>query len=278
MKSECVRRCKLLALRTRLAALRAECLYYLHECHDPAKAVRDSAFFRFCGIPRVVGAPVSGELCEYRSVAGERESECERLARALAVLGPVDLGARANWYLGLSAAERAAGQALLADLAGRPAIAINMGGKAVINDWGQENWRALIGRLAARHGDLALFAVGAEQDDARAREVGALWPGPFLSLCGRATPRVSAAALERATLFVGHDSGPMHLAAAMGVSCVAFFGNNNPPRIWHPCFGHHRVIHDMRGIGHISVDAAAATVVGMLQEKLAAMAAEKVAP
>ncbi len=39
--------------------------------------------------------------------------------------------------------------------------------------------------------------------------------GAVVNLCGRLTPRESAAAFGRAKLFVGHDSGPMHLAAAV---------------------------------------------------------------
>ena len=60
--------------------------------------------------------------------------------------------------------------------------------------------------------------------------------------------------LAKAALFVGHDSGPLHLAAAVGLACVALFGGYNRPRKWHPVGDHHRIIHNMAGVQAISPD------------------------
>jgi lipopolysaccharide heptosyltransferase III len=54
-----------------------------------------------------------------------------------------------------------------------------------------------------------------------------------------------------AQLFLGHDSGPMHLAASVGLPCVALFGNYNLPKKWHPVGKQHRIIHHMEGINSI---------------------------
>lgn len=260
---------KLLRLGARIAGLHARALYYLHECSDPVKARRDRAFFRLCGIADVVGAPTELELCRYRvdPASGWREAECEKLARSLAAIGPIDLAARSNWDLRLTVEERAAGSAALADLGANPAIAINMGGKVAQNDWGHDNWTKLIGRLGQRYEGFGMFAVGAAQDEKRASEIGQLWRGNFANLCGRLTPRQSAAALEHAMLFIGHDSGPIHLAAAMGVPCVGLYGNFNPPRTWHPYFGQHRIIHEMRGIARIEVGEVEKAVDAFLNER-----------
>ena len=53
---------------------------------------------------------------------------------------------------------------------------------------------------------------------------------PLASLIGRATLRQTAAVIEAADLFVGNDSGPMHLAAAVGTPIVTFFGPSEPPK------------------------------------------------
>jgi ADP-heptose:LPS heptosyltransferase len=197
---------------------------------------------------------------------GEQEAECERLARNLATLAPIDLKSAESWDLCLNGAEREIGRAAVAPLGERPMIAINMGGKASANDWGQANWRSLMARLADRFENFGLFSVGAAQDAERASDIGKLWRGPFVDLCGRLSPRQSAAALECAALFVGHDSGPIHLASAVGVSCVGLYGDHNPPRAWHPYFGEHRIIHDMRGIAHITVDEVEGAVEAFLVE------------
>jgi ADP-heptose:LPS heptosyltransferase len=42
-----------------------------------------------------------------------------------------------------------------------------------------------------------------------------------------------AASLEMASVFVGNDSGPMHIAAALGRPVVAVWGSSDPT-VWHP--------------------------------------------
>jgi len=64
-----------------------------------------------------------------------------------------------------------------------------------------------------------------------------------VNLCGQLTPRQSAAAFARARVFIGHDSGPMHLAAAVQTPCVAIFAARNKPRVWFPYGRQHRVIY-----------------------------------
>ena len=82
----------------------------------------------------------------------------------------------------------------------------------------------------------------------------AAWPGGTLNLCGKLAPRETAAAMAQAQLFIGHDSGPMHLASAVGIACVAMLGNYNMPKWWHPIGAQHRILHDMRGLDHITPD------------------------
>jgi len=44
-----------------------------------------------------------------------------------------------------------------------------------------------------------------------------------VNLCGRLSPRETAAVIERARVFLGPDSGPMHLAASVRVPSVIAF-------------------------------------------------------
>jgi lipopolysaccharide heptosyltransferase I len=59
-------------------------------------------------------------------------------------------------------------------------------------------------------------------------------------LCGRTSLPQLAALLRRCALFVGNDSGPLHLAAAVGAPCLALFGPTNPLRTGP--FGNHMVL------------------------------------
>jgi len=79
--------------------------------------------------------------------------------------------------------------------------------------WLQESYGANIVILAASN-EIAL---------ARRIEAG-LSPARTLNLAGRTTILQMAAVLKHCRLFIGNDSGPMHVAAGVGVPVVSFFG------------------------------------------------------
>ena len=221
---------------------------------DFTRTLRDICFFKLCGIGQVIGAPLSRDLRLPRvdPRTGYIEREAARLARCLAPLGAIDLNDPGLWDLCLQPDEITIADSSLAPLGGKDFIAVNIGGKVRSKNWGNENWTTLFRLVAAEFSSLALIFVGSADEYDRSAELAAVWPGQTLNLCGALGPRESAAALKRALLFVGHDSGPIHLAAASGVRCVGIFGNFNRPKSWHPMGRGHRIIHNVRGIDKIS--------------------------
>ena len=243
------------ALRSALRALDAQTLIYLTPNRGGSAAWRDLIFFKLCGFRRVIGAPLRTDLLQNRRAPdGTIEPECERMARCISELGPITLDDPAAWDLHLTKHEKQQASQALEAAGNRPRIAINMGGKVAENDWGEPNWLSLIDRLKTLCPDHALVFVGALEDASRAQQVANRWGGTSINLCGRVPPRVSAAAMEGSRCFVGHDSGPLHLASSRGVTCVGLYGNKNEPRKWHPFGAHHRIIHDMHGVLAITVD------------------------
>jgi ADP-heptose:LPS heptosyltransferase len=124
-----------------------------------------------------------------------------------------------------------------------PFLAVSFGTKVEVKDWGEGNWRALIGRLSAKHPKLALVALGSPEEYDLSARLLACWRGSRANLCVRCSPRQSAAVFQRAALFAGHDSGPMHLAAVVGTPCVAIFSARAVPGQWFPRGRHHEVIY-----------------------------------
>jgi lipopolysaccharide heptosyltransferase III len=255
------------ALRTRIRETRARVLVYVAD-RDPLATLRDVLFFRLCGVRHVIGAPLASDLHRPRidPETGHEEHEALRLARCLSSLGPVDLEDRALWDLRLRADEKRAGELALAPLAGRGFIAVSIGGKGPQKDWGDANWRQLLSLLAAEWPDLALVFFGAADEFDRSAGLAMACRGKALNICGCLTPRESAAAIKHAMLYIGHDNGPMHLAAAAGVRCVAMFGDFNVPQRWHPMGWGHRIIHDLRGVGAIPASKVHAAVCAVLAE------------
>jgi heptosyltransferase III len=261
---------ELAALRKKLSALEADTLIYLASSRGLASAWRDFVFFKLCGFSRIIGIPLTPDLQGNRvdALTGIVEPECERLARTLAPFANIDLNDNSAWDLLLNDEEHAAGAAIVARFEGRPFIAIHTGGKAVEKDWGEVNWRALLADLSTTHGDHGLLLLGAGEDQQRYTAIVGSWRGPVVNGAGALSPRACAAALQSARLFIGHDSGPLHLASISGAPSVGLFGRYNLPRKWHPYIGENRIIHRPERIAAIGVS----DVAGAARDLLASSA------
>lgn len=134
--------------------------------------------------------------------------------------------------LGLSGDEKAAGRELLAEAAGRPLdafIAVVPGARWESKCWPAERLAQLID---AMHGEgmPRCVLLGSPEERTSAERVLSACRSRPLSLVGRTSVRELLALLSLAELVVCHDSGPMHLAAALDRPLVAIFGPTSPHR------------------------------------------------
>jgi ADP-heptose:LPS heptosyltransferase len=226
--------------------------YFLMPQRSAAQAWRDRIFLKLAGIARIVGldpsryatrAPLPGEILW--------ESEAARLLRAIGE--DAHVLAQQDFALAISPAEaQFAREMLRRGGAGKRYLAMSIGAKVTVNDWGDDHWQCLLRELGASASGYALVAIGSQVERARSAGLLARWPGATVNLCGDLTPRQSAAVLARAQLFVGHDSGPMHLASAVGTPTVAVFSARNMPGIWFPFGNSDNIFYnnvDCRGCG-----------------------------
>ena len=238
---------KLRELRLTLKAGRYDCLVYLTEPKGGLlSSIRDYLFFRFCGIRRVIGIPFSRRTLRPVPIAGSGlfMSETARVLEGIRRLGTVDLKDPKCWDLRLTAAEIADAETVLRNHAiSGPFLAASVGTKIQPNDWEEHHWKSLIARLAAEFPGLPFVLFGAGDERERCEQLIEIWKGPKANLCGVTSPRVSAAILRNAAVMLCHDSGPMHLAATMGVPCVAIFSARNPPGVWFPRGENHTVLY-----------------------------------
>lgn len=198
------------------------------------KSLRDWLFFRSCGIKEIIGTPLRRRDLEVQQTnGGEFEPESQRLALRLAPLGVIHLADRRLWELRLTQDERNQALALLPSHQ-KDLIGVSVGTKLLVKDWGEENWEKLLVLLSREMPDATLVLLGAADEWARSEKLGRVWTGGNINLCGKTAPRISAAVLERCRLFIGHDSGPMHLAAVVGVPTLGLFSWLNPPGQWFP--------------------------------------------
>jgi ADP-heptose:LPS heptosyltransferase len=97
----------------------------------------------------------------------------------------------------------------------------------------------------ARHLDGAVFFVGAQNDDLSAFR-------DFSIVRGAPLGQIKSL-LAGASLFVGNDSGPAHMAAAFGVPSLVIFSKSDP-EIWGPWRTPSEVVRAPDGVGQISVE------------------------
>jgi ADP-heptose:LPS heptosyltransferase len=250
----------LVSLWWELRRWRPQVVVYLGVARGLNSARRDAYFFRSCGILKQIGVPLTDDMQvnRWQPEHNALEPEYERLARNIAELGDASTDSPEAWDLRLTGAEHARAAEALAPAAGRSILAVSVGTKMQCKDWGRENWRALLARLGGLYPHFALAMMGATEEAEASRYAAEGWrecAGPaslVLDLCGELSPRASAACFARARLFLGHDSGPMHLAATVGTACVAIFSARNVPRVWFPHGAQHRVIYhrvDCMGCG-----------------------------
>jgi lipopolysaccharide heptosyltransferase II len=98
------------------------------------------------------------------------------------------------------------------------------GANWVTKQWPVERFAGLVGPLKERFGLACVVAGGPD-----VVELGKQVPGA-VNLAGRTNLRQLVALMERGALVVANDSGPMHIAAALGRPLVTPFGPTNPVR------------------------------------------------
>jgi len=87
-----------------------------------------------------------------------------------------------------------------------------------------EHFADLTRRLADRNGDLNFAILGGAEDEALGRTIAQAAPGRSLDLTGKLSLPEMVEWIRLSELMVTNDTGPMHVAAALGKRVVAMFG------------------------------------------------------
>jgi ADP-heptose:LPS heptosyltransferase len=163
-------------------------------------------------------------------------ANAERLAAAVLDVPPRTSPAR----LRIAAEEQRTAAGLFARCA-RPLVGIHVSGGRALKQWDPERFGELAGRLA-RAAAATIVLTGTEVDRQLLTPVLRQTPaGQVLDLAGALELPALAAALEQLDVFVTGDTGPMHLAAAVGTPVVAVFGPSDPAR-YAPRDPMHRIV------------------------------------
>ena len=208
---------------------------------------------RLAGIPVRVGRDTDHRRALLTKPVAVRDAH--RVDGFLEVVG--ELGATAEHWLGhgdgsgqgrglvLTAADRAYVDGLFEgagsdfDTDARP-VFVNPAAAKTPRAWASDRFRDLVDGLVERHPDVPVLV-----HDHPPFEVPRGWPErrSVRLVRGASLPEL-AAVMERCALYVGNDSGPMHIAAALGVPTVGIYGSSSPRRTSprSPNGAHHTVV------------------------------------
>jgi heptosyltransferase-3 len=168
-----------------------------------------------------------------------------RIERDLAALAPLGFPARDRVpRIWLTPDDDAGVERLVGQLnvpTDRPWVVIQPGARYWFKAWPPARFAELADRLNDRFGCRVLVGGGPEET-ALTQTVVTQAKSRLLSIAGLLNVRTLAALLKRAALFVGNDTGAMHIAAAVGTPVVGLFGPSNPME-WGPRGGPAEVIY-----------------------------------
>lgn len=235
-----------LALVARLRRGGFDTLAYCVEAYRGDRRVaRDRLFFRLAGIRRCIGMEglEARPLATGLAIASVTSRADELLHRIGAAGVPIPPAGEGVLDLNLGNADHAACERWREGLppdGGRPWIGIGPGSKMPAKVWPAERFADLGKQLVDRF-DVWPIVFGGPEDAALGARMVQSWGRGYVA-AGALGIRDAAVALGRCRLYVGNDTGTMHLAAAAGTPCVAIFSAREPAGRWHPYGPGHRVL------------------------------------
>ena len=109
-------------------------------------------------------------------------------------------------------------------------VALQPGARWNNKRWPVEHFAELVRRLAEDDSELRFAILGGQDDAVLGERIARAEPERCLDLTGRTTLPAMIEWIRLSELLVTNDTGPMHVAAALGKPVVALFGPTEPRR------------------------------------------------
>lgn len=125
-------------------------------------------------------------------------------------------------------------------------IAIHPGTSNPCKMWGSDRYAELIRRLKEKEPKCVIAVLGDKRECSLAETIIKKSGADVLNFAGKFDLQQLAAFLKRSAFFIGNDTGPMHMAAALGITVIAIFGRDIPETAsvrWRPWGTKHIVFH-----------------------------------
>lgn len=117
----------------------------------------------------------------------------------------------------------------------KPFFLIHPGGNlmSVSRQWPSESFARLI-TLIRQSWEYPIAVTGVQEESSIAQRIQALTEAKIIDICGLLNLRELMAVISLSTLFISNDTGPLHIAHALGVPTIAIIGPTDPEVIGFP--------------------------------------------
>ncbi len=126
----------------------------------------------------------------------------------------------------------------------RPWVIFNPSASCPSKIWPAERFGYLADEIAKKQ-EVIFIAIGSREDRKFVQKAKRAAASPIFDLSGRLSLGMLGVLLSRASLLISNDSGPVHIANAVGTPAISIFGRNQPglsPARWGPLGKDSRVV------------------------------------
>jgi len=206
----------------------------------------ESALMMFlAGVPRRVGYATDGRRWMLTNAVAPVKTSLHQVDYYLELLKPLSANTwRPSISIEAAGEERANARRLLGAEGvpgGEPFLALNAGAAyGSAKRWDETRFAAVADILAAEL-RFHIALIGSEKERSIAEQIRHRMHTPASVLAGKTTLETLIGVLAESSLMITNDSGPMHIAAALGVPTVAVFGPTDE-QVTGPCGPRTRIV------------------------------------
>lgn len=199
--------------------------------------LRENFFMAFCGMKERIGYGITGGgFCLTREVPYSKGvHETTHTLDLLNALGIRTASLEPQLYF--AEREREAFRSRLEKsgiVLGEACVGFQVDAGTKAKEWPPEHAAAFLDQFLAGHGDRRIVLVGSDKRKADLISNAHADDPRLVNLVGQTSLRELAALLKELKLFIGPDSGPSHLALALGVKTILLYSGTNVYAQWKP--------------------------------------------
>jgi len=212
------------------------CLLQSHRNRNAVK--RYVEFFKLAGIKRFIGHKGFEELP--LKIAGQPiqsvPHQADQILGRLALSGiPTPPAGQGKKELNIGSIERGFVRQWISGLPSdgkRRWIAVGPGSKMPSKVWPAERYVQVVARLIEKH-DILPVIFGGSEDQKVGEELIGKWGRGYIA-AGRLNIRQGIAAIQNCLMYLGNDTGTLHMAVTAGIPCIGIYSSRDYPENWYP--------------------------------------------